>query len=368
MTDAVLGIVTSLFSRVATASSNDETTDIRLVELIAGQVYARLLPQAWEIALDISRSCHAEITALVAPPEPPSRQKRHLAEARGAREQRQIKRNALGAELSRLRLEAAERVLSEPVEPEPLTPLLDQDTPTEEFECSETTEATYEQHRLELEKPFEISWHCRNRRRYAEFPLSRKLAFLLACHSRPALDIARQFIPLPSYETVQHPYQIELRNIERGLSDLSLLKQQIRLSMEGTELPPGSFVSIAVDAMAMNPDGSNLSANHSDNEFVIYVQPLDRRYSCWPLHVMGHPSGRATEEVLDAMETCRNALAEHGLHVKFECSDGDTGHNQSHRDFFKDWYPLFVEKGLKGAIEYAAGRDNRFPPMTFSTF
>jgi hypothetical protein len=200
--DAVLGIVTSLFSRVATVSGNDETSLSGIVELIADQVYARLLPQTEQIALDICQSCQSEIAALLAPPKPPSRQMKHLAEAREARKQIQIKRNELGAELTRLRMEAAERVLSEPVDPEPLTPILDADTAAEELECSETTKTIYEQYRQELLKLFEIPWECRNRRRYEKFPLSRKLAFLLACHSRPALDIARRFIPLPSYETV----------------------------------------------------------------------------------------------------------------------------------------------------------------------
>jgi hypothetical protein len=188
---------------------------------------------------------------------------------------------------------------------------------------------------------------------------------LLACHSRPALDIARQFLPLPSYETDQKYYDSEFRAVELGLSDLAVLKDQIARSMQTTSLPSGSFVSIAVDAMAMNPDSSYLPANHSDNEFVIYVQPLDRRHSCWPLHVMPHPSGRATEDVLGAMEAARAALTAQGLVVKFECSDGDAGHNQSHRAFFNGWYPHFLDHGFSGALEYAAGCETPIPVGDF---
>jgi hypothetical protein len=210
----------------------------------------------------------------------------HLEQARSVRRQRRF----TGEQLTQLRLEAATRVADEEsAHPEPLAPLLDEDAAAEELECCGPI-STFEAFELELLELLKLDGTKKNRRRFAKCPFTLKFAFLLACHSRPALDIARQFLPRPSYETVQTYSGIQLRTTELGLSDLALLKDQIRLSMETTTLPNGSFVSIAVDAMAMTPDSSYLPGNHSENAFVIYVQPLDRRHSCWPLHVMPHPS------------------------------------------------------------------------------
>jgi hypothetical protein len=352
--------VESIFRGVAAAARTEggRLHELQeLAQLVAEKVSDRLFPLAEELAIDICRTCSAEIGAILEGAKPPSRQNLHLREARQIRQQKQIQREVTGAQLTQLRREAAARVIEAPsTEPESLTPLLDEETAAEELEFWGPN-TTHEKYKLELLKLLKEPWGHKNRRRFGSFPFSVKFAFLLACHSRPALDIARQFIPLPSYETIQKYYDMPLRTVERGLSDLALLKEQIQLSMSTTELPRGSFVSIAVDAMAMNHDSSYLPGKDSENEFVIYVQPLDRRYSCWPLHVMPHPSGRATEEVLGAMKAARDELTAQGFVVKFECSDGDAGHNQSHRAFFSEWYPHFLDNGLKGALDYAAGRD-----------
>jgi hypothetical protein len=57
------------------------------------------------------------------------------------------------------------------------------------------------------------------------------------------------------------------------------------------------------------------------------------------------------------MKVAREALAAQGLVVKFECTDGDAGHNQSHRVFFSQWYGQFLEKGSTGTFDFAAGGD-----------
>jgi hypothetical protein len=353
-------IVTSIFHVVAATDAIPGPTPQlphELVQFVAEKVFERLVPLIEELSLDICRSCSDEIGTILDGPKAPKLQNLHLDQARLIRQQKRAERRRNAEQLTQLRLDAAARVTNdESADTGSLIALLDEDAVAEESECCGPL-TTFDAFKLELLELLKLDWTKKNRRRYASCPFTLKFAFLLACHSRPALDIARQFLPLPSYETVQKYYDVPLRTVERGLSDLALLKQQIRLGMETTSLPGGSFVSIAVDAMAMNPDSSYLPANHSDNQFVIYVQPLDRRYSCWPLHMMAHPSGRATEDVLDAMKAAREALTAQGLVVKFECSDGDAGHNQSHRDFFGEWYQHFLDNGLTGALEYAAGRD-----------
>jgi hypothetical protein len=57
------------------------------------------------------------------------------------------------------------------------------------------------------------------------------------------------------------------------------------------------------------------------------------------------------------MRPAREGLSAQSLHVKFECSDGETGHNQSHGEFVREWHQVLFETGLAGALEESAGRD-----------
>jgi hypothetical protein len=223
------------------------------------------------------------------------------------------------------------------------------------LDCS--TQEAYQHEVIDL---LQVSSEHLNRRRFKNHPLSLRFGFLLASHSRPALEVAREFLPLPSYQTICEYYRDDARAVEAGVSKLEKIGDQIQLIMTNSGLPSGSMVSVAVDATAMNPSKATLPATQSENIFVLYLQPLDRRYGCWPLHVMNHPSGRATEEVTTAIDVTCKALADHGLVVKYICADGDTGHNQSHKTFFSEWYPLFLDGGLQAALSYVLGRD-KFP-------
>jgi hypothetical protein len=106
--------------------------------------------------------------------------------------------------------------------------------------------------------------------------------------------------------------------------------------LEITNLPEHSIVSVAVDVMAMNADHSCLPSKKSDSAFVIFVQPLDRRYRCLPLHVMRHESGEVTPDVQAAIAEVCEALWRHQIVVKYKCADGDKGHNEAHRKFLND--------------------------------
>jgi hypothetical protein len=92
---------------------------------------------------------------------------------------------ALGAELTRSRLEAAVRAAeAEPVHPEPLTPLVDSATAAEELECSEPAATTYEQYARELLELLESPWGRTTRGRFENYPF----LVTFACRSRSILS------------------------------------------------------------------------------------------------------------------------------------------------------------------------------------
>jgi hypothetical protein len=128
-------------------------------------------------------------------------------------------------------------------------------------------------------------------------------------------------------------YHQKTHAMEAGTPNLDNIDDQIELFTVSANLPTGSMVWVAADAMAMNPEKSILPASHSEHLFVIYMQPLDRKFSCWPLQVMPHASGRATEKFHTAIDVASQMLSAHGLTVKYLCTNGDTGNRQSHQTF-----------------------------------
>jgi hypothetical protein len=199
-------------------------------------------------------------------------------------------------------------------------------------------------------------------RRYESCPTTVKLAFLVSALSRPALRLTRPFFPFPSDSTLRNLFREQHDAIATQLVEIEQVHAQIDLFIKTTKLPTNAVVSVAVDAIAMNPDRSYLPTKKSDYAFVVFVQPLDRRYRCFPLHVKRKEgSGNATAEVRKAVSAVCEALSRHGIVVKYKSADGDKGHNEAHAEFFHEWYPLFEaggDQGLKAAIDYVAKATN----------
>jgi hypothetical protein len=365
----VRDLVRSLLELVdADAHLQDPPTDWdgQLLRIVVPQLREHLLAHAETFAAEIFDSSAAAIFDIwmASRQSRPNQEPDKLAKARAARCEKQYHRRErdrkAGERLTELRLKRAAEVsaaandLEEEISP---TPIRDEDLTSEEFECFMSPDR-YQAYRDELEQLWTVGSDKKNRRRFGKFPISRQFAFLIASHSRPTLDISRELLPLPSWETVRDYYRERSAAVEVGLSNLDMIDTQIDVFIGG--LPRNSVVSLANDAMAMNPAKTSLPAPNSEYMFVLYVHPLDRRYRCFPLHVLPHPSGRATEEVHTAIDRACEALTNRGLEVKFVCADGDQGYNRSHQAFFEQWYREFIQGGLKDAVEFAAGQ-SKFP-------
>jgi hypothetical protein len=64
--------------------------------------------------------------------------------------------------------------------------------------------------------------------------------------------------------------------IAENLASESAVDEQIDRFIDLNGLKSGTPISVAVDAMAMNEDGSTLPAKCHRHIFVVYGQPLDR--------------------------------------------------------------------------------------------
>jgi hypothetical protein len=96
-----------------------------------------------------------------------------------------------------------------------------------------------------------VAGETRNLRQYLDCPISLRFAFLVASLPGQARDLARKFVPLPSYETVQNHYGPQITRIMAHLSDSAELADFIGHEMEAHAITRGAVVSLAIDAMAM---------------------------------------------------------------------------------------------------------------------
>jgi hypothetical protein len=199
-----------------------------------------------------------------------------------------------------------------------------------------------------------------NLRRYTSCPISLQFAFLLACLSHQPLDLARKFLPLPSYKTIQNHYGPQIARLGAHLSDLGELDDLIQHATDLNALPAATAISLAVDAMAMMVERTHLPSADCETAFVIDAQRLDARLKCFPFHVMTHSSGPAIAPVQEAFERVTRSMTEHGFTVKYLCTDGDSCHNRRHLGHFQQWHPVLIEVGLS-SILFALADDVRIP-------
>jgi hypothetical protein len=208
----------------------------------------------------------------------------------------------------------------------------------------------------ELNRLSRLSATDMTNRNYDNFPTLLQFSFLISSTSTASLRLARLFMQLPCGKTVYNRYKGRMQEAKSGLSQLANLDAQIDTFIEMNKLPQNGTerVSVAVDAMAMTPDRSNLPRKNADYSFVIYGQPLNRNYRCLPLHVITAKSGNATKSVQKVVDEVCTRLANRGLIVKYLCTDGDAGYNDYHREFFAEWYMRFLDGGLSAALDYAS--------------
>jgi hypothetical protein len=127
-----------------------------------------------------------------------------------------------------------------------------------------------------------IRKHDTVNRRFDKFPTVLRFALLISPISRAALRLVTNFMPLPCPNTAYNHYLDKLKDAESALSNIEKLDDRIAIFMEKNQLPDHAPVSVARDAMTMTHYPSYLPGKNADHSFVIYGQPLDRNYRCFP--------------------------------------------------------------------------------------
>jgi hypothetical protein len=88
--------------------------------------------------------------------------------------------------------------------------------------------------------------------------------------------------------------------------------------------------------------------------FVYYAQPLSRPKKFLALHVLRDNSGKVGNKVQFTLDKICKALSDRNVAVQYVCSEGDSGCNKQHYEFFMRWYPVRLQGGLMVVLEVVA--------------
>jgi hypothetical protein len=201
-------IVTGLFASLRKCHSLEEElhdSHRDLIAFVRGLLYERYIPNVQVIASEIYRKFRPGLLRIVASDHKLQRRRAEFDVARRKRSETRMRRKVLfveaGNRLVAARFEAIQRcaTTAEPGIEHSTRSLLDTQIGITEFACPGGSEVHigYHQEVIDL---MQIPWDEKQKRRFSGCPISLRFGFLLTCISGQTLDLARNFLPLPSIQ------------------------------------------------------------------------------------------------------------------------------------------------------------------------
>jgi hypothetical protein len=321
------------------ASDSFPSDERPLFGFVTEVLHHQIAEQLPALVSDICTTYHDRIDGIITDQRRAESRREILEKAREARRRKLEERtghySCLATHMNEVPFQAAILVCISPAQTEATPPTTDplngdSDIPRPDFDFDFDNKVA-EQYLDELSRLSQIPEGSSNTMNYNDFPVALSFAFLLCSLSPPALRLTSRFLPLP-YGTI---IAFSLARHEKHLQLLSSIEDQIDLFLQLSDIQEADVVSVAVDAMAMTLDHrSFMVAKPADHSFVYYAQPPFRPKKCLALHVLRDNSGKAGNKVQLALGKFCKALFERNVEVRYVCSDGDSGCNKQHYDFF----------------------------------
>ena len=157
------------------------------------------------------------------------------------------------------------------------------------------------------------------------------LSYILYIHSNITYKIMRTFLPLPSETMLRKKFGDVFQEEKSNLLDSNQIQLILNEFKEEFSDDNGEvYATIAYDAATVDPVISNDS-----NLFVFNVQPLDGTKSSFICHISQNASGKTDEGIKSVVKQIVEAGEKSGIHFLYVATDGETGTNKMHNDFFK---------------------------------
>lgn len=155
------------------------------------------------------------------------------------------------------------------------------------------------------------------------------LSYVLYLHSNITYKILRPMIPLPSEQMLKKRFDPYLKYERSNLLDSNQI--QVLLDEFKNELSKDEevYATIAYYSATVDPGESNDS-----NLFVFNFQPLNGSIGSKIVNITSNSSGRTDQSINDVVDKVVEAGNSSNMHILFIATDGETGTNKLHSNFF----------------------------------
>lgn len=166
-----------------------------------------------------------------------------------------------------------------------------------------------------------------NGRRYSQMIYD--LSYVFYLHSYITYKILRSIIPLPSEQILRKKYNHKLSSTKENLLNSGQIKVLLNEFRNELSSSKEIYATLAYDSATVDAE------NGIDNNiFVFNMQPLDGTIQSQILQISQNSTRRTDESIKQIINNVIEEGEKHGIHFLFVATDGETGTNKVHSDFF----------------------------------
>lgn len=166
----------------------------------------------------------------------------------------------------------------------------------------------------------------------------------------------REIYILPTIDSLNKRYLDEEKRLRKLIKDINSIPILIDMYKNIYNIESEIESIISIDAASLDRPNKH---SHS-HVFVIYLQPLNPKYKCFPIHIHSKVNGNCDEDVINLIDQTIGLLKESGISVKAVASDGDPGYNERSQTTFDKYINIFKKKGFYSAVEYIMNSNEVF--------
>ena len=148
-------------------------------------------------------------------------------------------------------------------------------------------------------------------------------------HSNITYKILRLIIPLPSEQILKEKYDQQLRVTKENFLNSNQIKIILEEFRKELECDDEIYSTIAYDSATVDAENSE-----DNNLFVFNMQPFKGSIKSQIVQLFQNSTGRTDESVKRIIDEITEEGLKYGIHFLFSSTDGETGTNAIHKNFF----------------------------------
>ena len=165
--------------------------------------------------------------------------------------------------------------------------------------------------------------------------------------SSKCYEIMREVYILPTIDSLDKRYSEEEKHYRKLLKHFESIPSLISIYKEIYNIKDDLECILSVDAASLDRPNKK---SHT-HVFILYFQPLNYKYKCFPIHVYSKENGNCDENILELIDHTIDLLKDSGIKIRAVASDGDPGYNIKADETYEKYIHIFEEKGFYAAVE-----------------